>query len=204
MAEDLTEYYEDLNVRVRYMHSDVDVVERSKILHDLRAGEFDVLVGINLLREGLDLPEVSLVGIFDADKEGFLRSVRSLIQTCGRASRNVNGCVIMYADKITDSMQVTIDITEKRRLRQEAYNKKYGVVPKTIYREIAPSLAPIELDEMIEVAEEKSVYETVTNLEDKINELEQEMRKAAEILNFERAADLRDSINELRGKHDKG
>jgi len=204
MAEDLTEYYEDLNVRVRYMHSDVDVVERSKILHDLRAGEFDVLVGINLLREGLDLPEVSLVGIFDADKEGFLRSVRSLIQTCGRASRNVNGCVIMYADKITESMQVTIDITEKRRQKQEAYNKKHGVVPKTIYRKIAPSLAPVELDEMIEVAEKTPVYETVTNLEDKINELEQEMREAAEILNFERAADLRDRINELRGQIEKG
>jgi excinuclease ABC subunit B len=132
MAEDLTEYYEDLNVRVRYMHSDVDVVERSKILHDLRAGEFDVLVGINLLREGLDLPEVSLVGIFDADKEGFLRSVRSLIQTCGRASRNANGYVIMYADKITESMQVTIDITEKRRQKQEAYNKQHGVVCCTL------------------------------------------------------------------------
>jgi excinuclease ABC subunit B len=132
MAEDLTEYYEDLNVRVRYMHSDVDVVERSKILHDLRAGEFDVLVGINLLREGLDLPEVSLVGIFDADKEGFLRSVRSLIQTCGRASRNANGYVIMYADKITESMQVTIDITEKRRQKQEAYNKQHRVVCCTL------------------------------------------------------------------------
>ena len=204
MAEDLTEYYEDLNVRVRYVHSDVDVVERSKILHDLRAGEFDVLVGINLLREGLDLPEVSLVGIFDADKEGFLRSVRSLIQTCGRASRNANGCVIMYADKITESMQITIDITEKRRQKQEAYNKQHGVVPKTIYRKIAPSLAPVELDEMIEVAEETPVYKNVTNLEDKINELEQEMREAAEILNFERAADLRDRINELRGQLDKG
>ena len=204
MAEDLTEYYEDLNVRVRYMHSDVDVVERSKILHDLRSGEFDVLVGINLLREGLDLPEVSLVGIFDADKEGFLRSVRSLIQTCGRASRNASGCVIMYADKITESMQITIDITEKRRQKQEAYNKQHGVVPKTIYRKIAPSLAPVELDEMIEVAEEAPIYETLTNLEEKINELEQEMREAAEILNFERAADLRDKINELRGKLDKG
>ena len=204
MAEDLTEYYEDLNVKVRYMHSDVDVVERSKILHDLRAGEFDVLVGINLLREGLDLPEVSLVGIFDADKEGFLRSVRSLIQTCGRASRNSNGCVIMYADKNTDSMQVTIDITEKRRKKQEAYNKQHGVVPKTIYRKIAPSLAPVELDEMIEVAEETPVQESLINLEEKINELEQEMREAAEILNFERAAGLRDRINELRGQLDKG
>ncbi len=204
MAEDLTEYYEDLNVRVRYMHSDVDVVERSKILHDLRAGEFDVLVGINLLREGLDLPEVSLVGIFDADKEGFLRSVRSLIQTCGRASRNANGHVIMYADKITDSMRITIDITETRRRKQEAYNKQHGIVPKTIYRKIAPSLAPVELDEMIEVAEETPVYETVINLEEKINELEQEMLEAAEILNFERAAELRDSINEMRGQVEKG
>jgi len=186
------------------MHSDVDVVERSKILHDLRAGEFDVLVGINLLREGLDLPEVSLVGIFDADKEGFLRSVRSLIQTCGRASRNANGCVIMYGDKITESMQFTIDITEKRRRKQEAYNEEHGVVPKTIYRKISPSLAPVELDEMIEVDKEKPVYETVANLEEKLNELEQEMREAAEILNFERAADLRDRINELRGKLEKG
>ena len=123
MAEDLTEYYHDLDVRVRYMHSDVDVVERTQILHDLRAGEFDVLVGINLLREGLDLPEVSLVGIFDADKEGFLRSVRSLVQTSGRASRNANGLVIMYADRITASMQITLDLTEKRRKKQEAYKK---------------------------------------------------------------------------------
>ncbi len=204
MAEDLTEYYEDLNVKIRYVHSDVDVVERSKILHDLRAGEFDVLVGINLLREGLDLPEVSLVGIFDADKEGFLRSVRSLIQTCGRASRNANGYVIMYADKTTESMQITIDITEKRRQKQEAYNKEHGVVPKTIYRKIAPSLAPIELNEMSESTEENPVYETKTNLEEKIKELEKEMQEAAEILNFERAADLRDRINELSCHLDKG
>ena len=133
MAEDLTEYYEDLNVKVRYMHSDVDVVERSKILHDLRSGEFDVLVGINLLREGLDLPEVSLVGIFDADKEGFLRSIRSLIQTCGRASRNSNGCVIMYADKNTDSMQITIDITEKRRKKQEATTNNMVLFQKLFF-----------------------------------------------------------------------
>ncbi|MCH2269687.1 MAG: excinuclease ABC subunit UvrB, partial [SAR324 cluster bacterium] len=149
MAEDLTEYYDDLDVRVRYMHSDVDVVERTQILHDLRAGEFDVLVGINLLREGLDLPEVSLVGIFDADKEGFLRSVRSLIQTCGRASRNANGRVIMYADKITASIHITLDLTDERRQKQEAYTKKHGIVPKTIFRKIAPSLAPVELDEML-------------------------------------------------------
>ena len=200
MAEDLTEYYNDLDVRVRYMHSDVDVVERTQILHDLRAGEFDVLVGINLLREGLDLPEVSLVGIFDADKEGFLRSVRSLIQTCGRASRNANGRVIMYADKITASIQITLDLTEARRQKQEAYNKKHGIVPKTIYRKIAPSLAPVELDEMIEADEKPPFYETVINLEEKIAELEEEMREAAESLEFERAAELRDRITELREK----
>jgi len=200
MAEDLTEYYNDLDVRVRYMHSDVDVVERTQILHDLRAGEFDVLVGINLLREGLDLPEVSLVGIFDADKEGFLRSVRSLIQTCGRASRNANGRVIMYADKITASIQITLDLTEARRQKQEAYNKKHGIVPKTIYRKIAPSLAPVELDEMIEADEKPPFYETVINLEEKIAELEEEMREAAESLEFERAAELRDRIAELREK----
>ena len=200
MAEDLTEYYNDLDVRVRYMHSDVDVVERTQILHDLRAGEFDVLVGINLLREGLDLPEVSLVGIFDADKEGFLRSVRSLIQTCGRASRNANGRVIMYADKITASMQITLDLTEARRQKQEAYNKKHDIVPKTIYRKIAPSLAPVELDEMIEGDEKTPFYETVINLEEKIAELEEEMREAAESLEFERAAELRDRIAELREK----
>lgn len=200
MAEDLTDYYNDLDVRVRYMHSDVDVVERTQILHDLRAGEFDVLVGINLLREGLDLPEVSLVGIFDADKEGFLRSVRSLIQTCGRASRNANGRVIMYADKITASMQITLDLTEARRQKQEAYNKKHGIVPKTVYRKIAPSLAPVELDEMIEVDEKPPLYETVINLEEKIVELDLEMREAAESLEFERAAELRDRIVELREK----
>ena len=207
MAEDLTEYYDDLDVRVRYMHSDVDVVERTQILHDLRAGEFDVLVGINLLREGLDLPEVSLVGIFDADKEGFLRSVRSLIQTCGRASRNANGRVIMYADKITASMQIALDLTDERRQKQEAYNQKHGIVPKTIFRKIAPSLAPVKLNEMLEsgpyVAEETPVYETVINLEEKIAEFEEEMREAAESLEFERAAELRDRIAELREKIEK-
>ncbi len=204
MAEDLTEYYHDLDVRVRYMHSDVDVVERTQILHDLRAGEFDVLVGINLLREGLDLPEVSLVGIFDADKEGFLRSVRSLVQTSGRASRNANGLVIMYADRVTASMQITLDLTEKRRKKQEAYNKKHGIVPKTIFRKIAPSFAPVELNEMLESdsysAEETPVYKTVLNMEEKIVEFEEEMREAAESLEFERAAELRDRIAELRQK----
>ena len=204
MAEDLTEYYHDLDVRVRYMHSDVDVVERTQILHDLRAGEFDVLVGINLLREGLDLPEVSLVGIFDADKEGFLRSVRSLVQTSGRASRNANGLVIMYADRVTASMQITLDLTEKRRKKQEAYNKKHDIIPKTIFRKIAPSFAPVELNEMLEgdsyAAEETPVYETIINMEEKIAEFEEEMREAAESLEFERAAELRDRISELKDK----
>jgi excinuclease ABC subunit B len=201
MAEDLTEYYNDLDVRVRYIHSDVDVVERTQILHDLRAGEFDVLVGINLLREGLDLPEVSLVGIFDADKEGFLRSVRSLVQTSGRASRNVNGLVIMYADRVTASMQITLDLTDSRRKKQVAYNKKHGIVPKTIFRKIAPSFAPVELNDMLEndsyAAEESPVYETVIKMEEKIAEFEKEMREAAESLEFERAAELRDRIAEL-------
>ena len=204
MAEDLTEYYNDLDVRVRYIHSDVDVVERTQILHDLRAGEFDVLVGINLLREGLDLPEVSLVGIFDADKEGFLRSVRSLVQTSGRASRNVNGLVIMYADRVTASMQITLDLTDSRRKKQVAYNKKHGIVPKTIFRKIAPSFAPVEMNDMLEsdsyAAEESPVYETVIKMEEKIAEFENEMREAAESLEFERAAELRDRISELRKK----
>ena len=200
MAEDLTEYYKDLDVKVRYMHSDVDVVERTKILHDLRAGEFDVLVGINLLREGLDLPEVSLVGIFDADKEGFLRSVRSLIQTCGRASRNSNGRVIMYADKITTSMQITLDLTSSRRQKQELYNKKNGIVPKTIFRKIAPSLAPIEIDELIEETDKNNIFEKKIDMEEKLSELEEEMTLAAESLEFERAAELRDRIVELKNK----
>ena len=204
MSEDLTEYYNDLDVRVRYMHSDVDVVERTQILHDLRAGEFDVLVGINLLREGLDLPEVSLVGIFDADKEGFLRSVRSLVQTSGRASRNANGRVIMYADRITASMQITIDLTDSRRQKQEAYNKKHDIIPKTIFRKIAPSFAPVEINEMLEsdsyAAEESPVYETVIDMEEKISEFEEQMLAAAESLEFERAAELRDRIAELRKK----
>ena len=200
MSEDLTEYYLDLDVRVRYMHSDIDVVERTQILHDLRAGEFDVLVGINLLREGLDLPEVSLVGIFDADKEGFLRSTRSLIQTCGRASRNVNGMVILYGDTVTESMQKTIDITKNRRRRQMAFNEEHGIIPRTIQRQIAPSLAPVELEEDLEIAEEAVPYQNLEKLENELQELEEAMHRAAEALEFEEAAGYRDRIALLRSK----
>ena len=198
MAEDLTDYYKELGVRVRYMHSDIDAVERTKILHDLRKGEFDVLVGINLLREGLDLPEVSLVGIFDADKEGYLRSVRSLIQTCGRAARNVNGLVLMYADTITGSMRAAIDITETRRARQLAHNEQHGIIPRSVIREIAPSLAPVELDEEPIAAEAEASYQSRDQLESQIVQMEEEMLQAAEQLQFELAAKLRDRIQELR------
>ncbi|MBF0238691.1 MAG: excinuclease ABC subunit UvrB [SAR324 cluster bacterium] len=196
MAEDLTEYYEELGVRVRYMHSDIDVVERSQILHDLRKGDFDVLIGINLLREGLDLPEVSLVGIFDADKEGFLRSSRSLIQTCGRASRNVNGMVLMYADKMTDSMKIAIEVTQRRRERQMEFNLQHQITPKTIYKQIGPSLAPVEPEEM--VAESEGGYRNRKEIEKEIKNMEQEMQKAAAALEFEFAAQLRDRIAALK------
>ncbi|MAA69603.1 MAG: excinuclease ABC subunit B [Deltaproteobacteria bacterium] len=197
MAEDLTDYYKDLGVRVVYMHSGVDAVERTQILHDLRIGKYDVLVGINLLREGLDLPEVSLVGIFDADKEGFLRSTRSLIQTCGRAARNVHGQVLMYADRITRSMQETIDITEARRTRQIAFNEKNGIIPRTVKRFVAPSLRAEMAEEEV-VEEAAPVYQNHSKIEDKINELEADMRTAASNLEFEFAAKLRDQIQKLK------
>ena len=197
MAEDLTDYYKDLGVKVVYMHSDVDAVERTQILHDLRMGKYDVLVGINLLREGLDLPEVSLVGIFDADKEGFLRSTRSLIQTCGRAARNVHGQVLMYADRITRSMQETIDVTEARRNRQLDYNQKNNITPRTVKRFVAPSLRT-EIAEEAVVEEAAPVYQNHSKIEDKITELESDMRTAASNLEFEFAAKLRDQIQKLK------
>lgn len=199
MSEDLTEYYEDLDVPVRYLHSDIDAIERTEILHDLRAGKFSVLIGINLLREGLDLPEVSLVGIFDADKEGFLRSNTSLIQTTGRAARNVNGTVIMYANKITDSMKATIDITEQRRKRQIAYNEQHGITPTTVYKRLQDAL--VSAEEADFVAESAAKYGDSTNdMEKDVVKMEKEMRKAAESLNFEVAAALRDQINILKRK----
>ncbi len=198
MAEDLTEYYEDLNVPVRYMHSDIDAIERTQILYNLRKGAFSVLIGINLLREGLDLPEVSLVGIFDADKEGFLRSSTSLIQTIGRASRNVNGTVIMYADRITDSMKNAIQLTEQRREKQKAYNLRHRIIPQTVYKRIQDSLVSAEDAPL--VAETPVSYQNTGQLDSQIKAHEAEMRQAAEILNFERAAELRDHIALLKNK----
>jgi excinuclease ABC subunit B len=200
MAEDLTEYFSEVDVRVRYLHSDIETLERIRILRDLRRGEFDVLVGINLLREGLDLPEVSLVAILDADKEGFLRSESSLIQTMGRAARNASGMAILYADKITDSMRRAVGETERRRTIQEEYNREHGITPKTIIKSIESTLVtayeadyfkvPLELESMEDY--------TAANLEATIARLEHEMRASAKNLEFERAAEIRDRIKYLR------
>jgi len=200
MAEDLTEYFTEVDVRVRYLHSDIETLERIKILRDLRRGEFDVLVGINLLREGLDLPEVSLVAILDADKEGFLRSEQSLIQTIGRAARNSEGKAILYADRVTDSMRRAVDETRRRRVIQEVYNREQGITPMTIVKPIESTLitaseadyfkVPLELDEMEEY--------TAANIEATLARLESEMRAAAKRFEFEKAAELRDRIKYLR------
>jgi len=201
MAEDLTDYYEDLGVRVRYLHSDIKTMERTDIIRDLRLGVFDVLVGINLLREGLDLPEVSLVGILDADKEGFLRSERSLIQTCGRAARNVFGTVIFYADRVTRSIQRAVDETNRRRSLQAAYNKKHGITPETIQKEITSILTSVYEADYVTVpavSEPSIKYKSADELEEIIRELEEEMKGAAKDLVFERAAELRDQIKDLR------
>lgn len=202
MAEDLTDYLKEVGIRVRYLHSDIKTIERMQILRDLRLGEFDVLVGINLLREGLDLPEVSLVAILDADKEGFLRAERSLIQTIGRAARNANGTVIMYADTITESMRRAIDETERRRVIQEAYNKKHGITPQTIRKKIH------EVIEATKVAEKEEPYQALPDLrrmskkerQTLLDHLEKEMKAAAKELQFERAAELRDMIIELKAE----
>jgi excinuclease ABC subunit B len=201
MAEDLTEYYSDLGIRVRYLHSDISTLERMDIIRDLRIGKFDVLVGINLLREGLDIPEVSLVAILDADKEGFLRSARSLIQTCGRAARNVNGKVIMYADEITRSMQHCIDETNRRREIQQAYNEKHGITPETIKKDITQIFDFENSNEdtrINKVAETIESYKSLDDIDAAIVALEKEMHAAARDLEFEKAADLRDQIRALR------
>ena len=200
MAEDLTDYYADLGVRARYLHSDIDTLERVEILRDLRLGNFDVLIGVNLLREGLDLPEVSLVAILDADKEGFLRSERSLIQTSGRAARNLNGEVILYADTITGSMQKALEETKRRRKIQEEYNKKMNVTPETVKSNIKDILSSIyEADywTVPAIAEERAEY---GGEEKTIKKLEAEMKEAAKRLEFEHAAKIRDKIKEIKQK----
>ena len=201
MAEDLTEYYSDLDVKVRYLHADINTLERMDIIRDLRMGKFDVLIGINLLREGLDIPEVSLVAILDADKEGFLRSTRSLIQTCGRAARNVNGCVIMYADVITGSMQRAIDETNRRRIIQNAYNDTHGITPTSIQKEIAGSfsaMADADYVALDKVSERLQGFDSQESIEAVLKQMETEMKAAARELAFERAAILRDQIVELK------
>ena len=204
MAEDLSEYFQSIGIRVRYMHADIDAIERMEILRTLRLGRIDVLVGINLLREGLDLPEVSLVAILDADKEGFLRNARSLIQTVGRAARNVNGKAILYADRITESMRVCLDETERRRTVQLAHNERHGIEPRTIRKsveeiEFSTRVADARVKPVAKVAEPGREYADEVNAEEFIKIVEEEMAKAAEALDFERAAALRDQLFELKG-----
>jgi excinuclease ABC subunit B len=198
MAEDLTDYLTELGIRVRYMHSDIDTLQRAEIVRDLRKGEFDVLVGINLLREGLDIPEVAFVAILDADKEGFLRSERSLIQTIGRASRNVHGRVILYADNMTGSMERAIRETNRRRKLQMEFNEEHGITPRSIQKALQKELVEYrespEGSDIMAIAEDLSTVE----LSDMIIDLESEMHLAAKSLDFERAAQLRDRIKELR------
>ena len=201
MAEDLTEYLAEAGIRVKYLHSDIDTLERAQIIRDMRLDVFDVLVGINLLREGLDIPEISLVAILDADKEGFLRSETSLIQTVGRAARNADGHVIMYADTITDSMRKAIDETERRRKAQQAYNEAHGITPQTI-RKAVRDLITISR----EITKEEQQFEkdpesmNRKELEKLIKDTEKQMRRAAADLNFEAAAELRDRMVTLK-KH---
>ena len=199
MAEDLTTYYQELGVKVRYLHSDIDTLERVEILRELRRGTFDVLVGINLLREGLDLPEVSLVAILDADKEGFLRSAGSLIQTSGRAARNVNGRVIMYADTITASMKTAIAETARRRTLQAAYNEEHGITPESVVRAIDEVMSSVyERDYMSGPVDERETFRTQAELDAELTRLQREMKSAAANLDFERAASLRDRLKTLR------
>ena len=197
MAEDLTDYLSDHGVKVKYMHHEVDTFERVELMRDLRKGTIDVIVGINLLREGLDLPEVSLVAILDADKEGFLRSETSLVQTIGRAARNADGVVIMYADSITPSMERAIMETERRRGIQEAYNAANGITPKTIVKEIS-GMGVLEISSKDDSADKPAKRMSRAEIEQKINQLTREMREAAKILEFEHAAFLRDRIEKLR------
>jgi excinuclease ABC subunit B len=203
MAEDLAEYYSEVGVKCRYMHSEIETLERVKLLRDLRRGEYDVLVGINLLREGLDLPEVSLVAILDADKEGFLRSGGSLIQTIGRCARHIEGRAILYADVMTDSMKKAIDETNRRRAIQQAYNREHGITPESIVRPVAMSLAQIVEADYVEtpaLGDEIPEFKSQDELDAFIAKLEAEMREAAKRFEFEQAAKLRDRVKELKTK----
>jgi excinuclease ABC subunit B len=200
MAEDLTEYYADLGIRVKYLHSDINTLDRVEIIRDLRLGKFDVLIGINLLREGLDLPEVSLVAILDADKEGFLRSEKSLIQTFGRTARNVNGQVILYADKMTGAMDQAILETNRRRRIQEEYNRVHGITPQTVKKSIRNILSSIYESDYFTVStvsDIKEDYLSVKEIPNLIQKLKKEMKEAASHLEFERAAEIRDRIQRL-------
>jgi excinuclease ABC subunit B len=200
MAEDLTEYYADLGIRVRYMHSDIKTIERMEIIRDLRLGVFDVLVGINLLREGLDLPEVSLVAILDADKEGFLRSDRSLIQTCGRAARNINGTVLLYADRVTASMKRAMEESNRRRQIQMAFNRANDITPTSIRKNIRDVLGSVYEADYVSLplaAEDEAPYLTAEEIEERVKTLMSRMKEAAGRLDFEEAARLRDQIRGL-------
>ena len=199
MAEDLTDFLKKQDLKVAYLHHETNTLERTEIIHDLRVGTYDVLVGINLLREGLDLPEVSLIAILDADKEGFLRSSRSLIQTIGRAARNASGRVIMYADTITDSMQIAIDETNRRRAIQEEYNRVHNIIPKTIIKDVYETIHGKETRKQTSAYLKKKSH-TKKDKEALIASPEKEMKEAARVLNFERAAELRDIILEIKAE----
>jgi len=202
MAEDLTDYYADLGLKTKYLHSEIKTMERMDLIQELRRGEIDVLIGINLLREGLDIPEVSLVAVLDADKEGFLRSERSLVQTFGRAARNINGTVILYADQVTDAMRRAIDETSRRRTIQLEYNQANHITPRTVVKKIGTSfeamreLSRVQTDDRI--GETLSQYEDSADLNDILSKLERDMKQAADAYEFEKAAEIRDRMNELK------
>ena len=196
MAEELTNYLKNTDIKVAYLHNEIKTLQRMQIIHDLRTGKYDVVVGINLLREGIDIPEVSLIAIMDANKQGFLRSTRSLIQTIGRCARNASGKVIMYADTISDSMEEAINETKRRRTIQEEYNKKHGITPKTIIKEIRDVISNIDEEKTIESNKKMTKKEK----EKTIDDLTEEMKRAAKELDFERATELRDIIFELQSE----